>query len=467
MDYRSVLDRLPIAEGAYFDSFDESRKTKCLPDTRVDLLREISSWVHNLDSHAIFWLNGMAGTGKSTISRTVCQTLAAESHLGANFFFKRGEADRGGLKRFFTTLAADLVQRQPTFASRMKEVIDAEPGISGKSPQEQFEKLILGPLSNTAPAAGVINPIVIVVDALDECDRDEDIELIIWLFSRCSQLVCPKVKLFLTSRPELPLRLSFKKIKDGHQDLILHEVPADIIEKDISKYFESELSSIRDNYNLSAPEDLRLPDSWPGDDSMQTLVQMAVPLFIFASTTCLFIADRKYGDPQKQLQRVLFYSTTKGQGSRLDATYLPILDQQTAELSSKEKNEVIEEFRTIIGTIIILADPLSAAALSRILNTERSTISNRLEMLHSVLSIPFSPHAPIKLLHLSFRDFLLDSQNRGKTLLWIDERETHEKMVDRCLCLLDSLKADICGVKAPGTPKEDIASRDNCSPSCT
>ncbi|KAH6970500.1 hypothetical protein BKA56DRAFT_529716, partial [Ilyonectria sp. MPI-CAGE-AT-0026] len=92
IDQTTVLSRLPIAAGASFDSRAEEHNPTCLPNTRVDLLRQIHEWVNDPCAKAIFWLNGMAGTGKSTISRTVARDFASSGHLGASFFFKRGEA---------------------------------------------------------------------------------------------------------------------------------------------------------------------------------------------------------------------------------------------------------------------------------------------------------------------------------------------------------------------------------------
>lgn len=88
-----ILDRLPRAIGASFDSYAEEHNSKCLQNTRVDLIRKISEWADDPDAQTIFWLKGMAGTGKSTISRTMAQTFADTGRLGASFFFKRGEAD--------------------------------------------------------------------------------------------------------------------------------------------------------------------------------------------------------------------------------------------------------------------------------------------------------------------------------------------------------------------------------------
>lgn len=92
---KMVLDRLPTAAGAAHDSSDSWLQATCLENTRVDVLREISEWASDSDSNSttLRLLNDMAGTGKSTISRTVAQRLAEEGTLGGSFFFKKGETD--------------------------------------------------------------------------------------------------------------------------------------------------------------------------------------------------------------------------------------------------------------------------------------------------------------------------------------------------------------------------------------
>ena len=99
---------------------------------------------------------------------------------------------------------------------------------------------------------------------------------------------------------------------------------------------------------------------------------------------------------------------TRSQESKLDATYLRVLARQLVGLSAQEKDAVLKEFQTIVGSIVVLASPLSATSLARILDIDKGDIDNRLDLLHSVLSVPSSSDSPIRLLHLSFRDFLLD-----------------------------------------------------------
>ena len=128
-----VLAKLRTAEGAAFDCHADEHDPRCHPDTRVDLLHQIDDWAGDLDSECIFWLNGMAGTGKSTISRTVAHYFADKGELGASFFYKRGEGDRGHAALFFTTITAQLVLKLPSLAPHVRNAIEADPAISGKT----------------------------------------------------------------------------------------------------------------------------------------------------------------------------------------------------------------------------------------------------------------------------------------------------------------------------------------------
>ncbi|KAL3952753.1 hypothetical protein ACCO45_012696 [Purpureocillium lilacinum] len=92
LDQKTVLARLEneVVKDASYDSRAEEHNPTCLQDTRVELLQQIAEWAHDPGAEAVFWLNGMAGTGKSTISRTVAHAFAGAGHLGASFFFQKG-----------------------------------------------------------------------------------------------------------------------------------------------------------------------------------------------------------------------------------------------------------------------------------------------------------------------------------------------------------------------------------------
>ncbi|KAM0263521.1 hypothetical protein ACHAQJ_001140 [Trichoderma viride] len=452
-----VLSKLRVAEAATFDSSVDGEESYCLQGTRSEIIKEIQDWSIQQDGRSIFWLNGMAGTGKSTISRTIAQSLANEGVLGASFFFKRGEGDRGRTAFLFTTIAAQLVRRIPCLAPHIREVLEIDPSIHEKPLNDQFQKLILDPLKKSLgcwPSPSLL----IVIDALDECGFEENMRALIGIFSKAQYTYKPQLKFFLTSRPELPIRLGFEEIGGKYDNLLLAAVPAPTIGHDIETFMRCKLHAIKADYNMSVTEHRKIASNWPGEDVVQKLVAAAVPLFIIAATMCRFLSDRRLGGPHHQLSKLLEYQEIQTSG--LDMTYLPVLDRLVVGLSPSSREGVLSRFRYLIGSIITLARPLSIGSLSRLLGVSTDAIEDQLDLLHSVLGVPTDLDTPVRLLHLSFRDFLVDSEkkrNLVKYPFWVDEEEAHSRLFSQCLKLLSRvLKADICCLQSPGTLQSEI-----------
>ncbi|KAJ4072430.1 hypothetical protein NW761_014944, partial [Fusarium oxysporum] len=183
---------------------------------------------------------------------------------------------------------------------------------------------------------------------------------------------------------------------------------------------------------------------------------MVVPLFIFASTVCRFIGDWKCGNPNKQLQIVLRHMN-ENHGSKLGMTYSPALKQQLTDRTRREKEEIVKEFRLIVGSIVCLVSPLSTRALAVMLEVPLDTVADRLRMLHSVLSVPATHDLPVRLLHLSFRDYITDPGTKETNEFWVDEDLMHQDLAKQCLRIMcNSLGENICSVRSPGTRRSNI-----------
>ncbi|KAF4495055.1 Vegetative incompatibility HET-E-1 [Fusarium agapanthi] len=448
---RAVIDQLPYVSDAVWDSHAEEHNATCLENTRKDVLREIKEWTEDTTDQpkTVFWLNGMAGTGKSTISCTIARSLSEAGRLGASFFFKRGELNREKISKFVPTIACQLATNRSALESHIYKAILHDPTIASKAVRVQFERLILEPLSQGSTEIRDQKPITIVVDALDECESDADIYLIINLFSRTRDIKKPRTRVFVTSRPDLPVRLGFNDVQGTYQDLVLHEIPARLIEHDISKFLIHEADLIKRRWDSSVAEGRKLPANWPGNATIQLLAKRAAPLFIFAATVCRFIADRRHGSPDEQLQRFL-ESSAEDTPSRMELTYGPVLGQLLGSHCSKRKKEtIIHEVKRIVGTIINLAIPLSSSTLSRLIRIDQKTIDVRLDFLHSVLSIPPSSHAPIRMFHSSFRDYLMDPDVEGNPFQ-IDKKKSARDLVGDCFRAMEGLKTDVCHLGIPG-----------------
>ncbi|KAF5269000.1 hypothetical protein FOXYS1_92 [Fusarium oxysporum] len=454
---RMVFDRLRTAEGAAYDSHANEHEARCHPQTRVDLLTQIYKWAGDPDSECIYWLQGMAGTGKSTISRTVAHELSRKEVLGASFFFKRGEGDREKAARFFPTIVTQLVRRLPSLMPHIQDAIETDSHIGEMAVSKQFENLIRLPLTKIPSNPQNPSTVVIVIDALDECDQEKDIRAIVSLLPQVKQVPSVHLKFFVTSRPEIPVYVEFRRIREPYRDFILHLVDEHTIEHDITAFLRSKLAEIRNDYNIHPLGGQHLPESWPSPAEVYGLVKMAVPLFIFAATACQLIQKGKHGDPEENLNKIL-ERTSGTQSSKLNELYLFVLEQLLDD-TTDSREELLKRFQEIVGTIVILADPLSAACLARLLDKNEKRIRHMVGLLPSVLYMPSENSAPIKPLHLSFRDFLINRDKHKTDPFWVDEKETHKKLAIRCLQLLmndDCLKKDMCDLRTPGVARSDI-----------
>ncbi|KAK4907944.1 hypothetical protein LTR49_023093 [Elasticomyces elasticus] len=448
---KADLAKLLTAREATYDSSAEGGLPRCLPGTRTDLLREISKWTANPQGKRIFWLCGKAGVGKSTISRTVAQDLDEEGRLGASFFFKRGRADRSHANLFFPTIAKQLADKLPISDMRL---------------QLPLRMILCFPMQSGLSSKALPKDCFLVVDALDECEDMQQIETLLKLLKRIEDLMAARIRILVTSRPDPPLVAGFKDISnDLLEDVQLEEAQVESIKSDLNIFFEHELAQIRMNYPRRNPFG-SLPTGWVGQTEIDLLVDKSHPLFIVAFTLCKLLSSSN--KPQEDLRILLSQTHGHGLSAGLGAVYLPVLQQAFATASGQRTKDKMDMFRTIIGSLILLSDPLSATSLSNLLGTSIEDVGAFVPPLQSVLNVPESadgtpdPLCAIKLFHLSFRDFLVNpdlaKDDEGKKF-WIDEAQAHSQLAGHCLRLLSdaALNEDMCRVKALGTRRAAVS----------
>lgn len=168
----------------------------------------------------ILWLEGMAGTGKTSVSLTVASALearkpftdtlerASNAFLGASFFFSQGDTTRNNTFEFFRTIAWCLADVSPEFGKLVTDAIKDNPGIQTKVPLQQLQKVIVGPLKLLDKSTFVPLCLVVVIDALDECDKNDAQELLGMLF-HLQNLHQIQLRVLITSRPEEHIARSF------------------------------------------------------------------------------------------------------------------------------------------------------------------------------------------------------------------------------------------------------------------
>jgi hypothetical protein len=417
LDMDGLLKNLPYAADAPFNTAKWQHEPTCLPDTRVDLQQQIHDWMEGGDERTIFWLHGLAGTGKSTIARTIAHNCFQQGRLSASFFFSKGGGDISHAGKFFTTIAIQLSEESQYLKRCIYNAIKENKSVATQSYANQWRQLILGPLSKLDRGYRPFS-FVFVIDAMDECESDADIRLILQLLVEAQSLKKVRLRVFLTSRPEIPIRHGMYDIPQAkHQDFVLQDIAPATINHDISLFFEHSLRIIGRKWTLGA--------DWPGEVVLRQLVQYACGLFIWAATACRFIREGKRF-ARKRLD-IILKGNSSGvtvPGKQLDEIYLTVLKHSIAsEYSDEEKEEVYDMLKHTLGSIVVLLSPLSASSLSKLLHLPKEDINRTFEDLHAILDIPKDPTRPLRLHHPSFRDFLL---NRDRCVdFWVYEKKAH------------------------------------------
>ena len=404
----------------------------CLPGTRKSVLDGIMRWAQDPQDRHVFWLNGLAGTGKSTIAQTFCEMLAQKGILGASFFCSRYYLDRKELKNIFPTLAYQLACKYPPFRSRIIGIIKRDPSVARNSLISQLEELIAEPLSSSHISC------IIVVDALDECVDDQPVSAILSVLGRYLKHL-PSVKFFITGRPEPRIRTGFRLplLEPFTQTFLLHKVQLSSVGEDIRLYLRERLNAV-----AKRRSDFDLPNPWPRDEDLTVLTKKSSGLFIFASTLVRFI-ESEHHEPNERLQLIVTLpdSTVHEGRAGIDPLYTQVLMHAFSEVKG---NGVFENFRRVLGAVILSFNPLTRAQIAKILGISASLIMTTLRHLHSVLLVPQEDFKEIRVFHKSFPDFLQDRDRCSDPKFFIDSRLHHGDIALGCLALMKRLKPNPC-----------------------
>ena len=456
-EYQLLKTISQIGDAAY-DSYENQRHRPCLADTRVDLLQEITNWVTCNSPQYIFWLRGRAGTGKSTIALSMAQTLDRQKAIFASFFFKRGGGDLARSRMAISTIVYQLAMRLRLFGGFVCDALRDHPNLGDSaSLSQQYNKLLLRPLQQFRQRAPQSPALIVVLDALDECDDPEDVRLLLRLLGDSQNLVDLGFRVLATSRPETPIRLGFRDMKHiTYHELALHDVPRAIVDQDIQRFVTHELLQIQNERVM--------PGSWPGEDKIRIITTRADGLFIYAATVCRYVNGPRQVSPIIRLDLVCQGSATKHKSTDiLDETYLMVLDSSMRDdFSAQEAQEVNLRLQKVLGGVILLFENLSAEELARLLFPSVLAggvlVQDTLDSLHAIFDVPENLSKPIQMLHLSVRDFLVDKSRCPDVRFHINQQQMHLDLFSNCLNLMTgSLQQNICHLPGQGCLVDEVS----------
>jgi len=360
----------------------------------------------------LFWLCGSAGSGKSTIAYTIAQEW---NDSGASFFFSRARLSLRESRFVFQTIAFQLRIDHPILRAPISRALE-DPTILTANSETQLRKLILDPISQTQ--ADLPKRLVVVIDALDECDDDiiaYIVELLVTTLEKYDPSVRIRLRLLVTSRPEPHLLKFFTKLHTPSFDLSTVD-PADR-ENDIRIFLKDRLR----NMATSAPD-------WqkePKEEDIRLLAKISGGVFVAARIAVDYVA---FGEsPNSQLQKMHRVRHLSG----LDVVYRLVLDTIVQEES------VRDILRPIIGTVILSFTPLSRQALADLLHVEIVRLNNLLDTFRAVIHVREGDEVyPI---HASLRDFLTDQDRCTDSRIFIHPTQHHNIICDACFDCMESL----------------------------
>ena len=419
-----MLNTCPRARGAGYRHGD---RQGCLTGTREAILDGIESWTNDFNRSPVYWLNGLAGTGKSTIAQTTSERLFADGRLGASFFCSHDSKDRSNLHLIFPSLSFQLAYRYPDFRSILIPLLQSNPDIEYESLHGQMERLIVTPLKEKDIST------VIVIDALDECSDDKPQSAILSVMGQFVREI-PKVKFLITGRPEPRIQSGFrlKLLWPSTEIFVLHMVEHSIISADIQRFLRARLSELGQRFQLTG---------WPSNEHIDLLCKRVAGLFLYAVATIKFL-DHKICPPKQRLKMILTlpgYTTYEGEtqfkfGTTLNSLYTSIL--QMAFDFSGEDSELNSKVRSTIGTVVMLVYPLPPSAIAELIGLEAEQVIMILTSIQSLLILSEDPNCPVKPFHKSFPDFITDPSRCVNKRFFISPGTLHCELAMNCLKLM-------------------------------
>ena len=405
------------------------------------ILDEIADWINSDDTHRVLLLSGAAGTGKSAIAHTIAQQFNDLHRLGSSFCFLRGEAGRGPDK-LFPHMARDLADFDKRIKRALWGIVRDQTALRTTSQVAlQLEHFILKPLLKLT----LTGPLVIVIDALDECgDVPSRQGLLEILASKIADLPS-NVRILLTSRPEADIERLFKS--NAHIMLKkMQDISPQSTELDITTYIHNRLSG---------------PGYRGIDDARRSaLVSKCEGLFQWASVACTFIIGLGITGLEPLDRYNLLIEGKVQEMAGLDGLYTTVLSylfpiQRSAALDKS----IMDGFRFIMALVLTTFEPVSLESLNEMSRSiEDGVLSLKpvsiLGGMGSVLR-GVAEEEPIRPLHTSFRDFLLDPSRSGR--YHVDTSRTHRDLTLASLHMMEKqLVFNICHLESSYFLNKDI-----------
>ncbi|KAE9387010.1 hypothetical protein BT96DRAFT_497807 [Gymnopus androsaceus JB14] len=385
-------------------SFKFGHHSPCLEGTRTEILEMLMQWARSHHSRPIFWLSGIAGTGKSTIAQSFCESLEKDNLLGGSFFCSRESEDHRNVGRIIPTSAYDLAKQFKPYYDQIKVALEADTTLASQSIKRQLEYLLLHPLQNINLSDGYWY-FVLVIDALDECEDVDATQNVISILTAMPPAFYSHVHVFISCRPEYYIQQELERTSNKYL-FKLHDMQTEIVQKDIQLYLHRSLHDLHCQ-PISA-------------NDIVLLSEKAGKYFIYAFTQVQYL--KKAPGNVAFRSRMNDLLENKFVANSIDSLYNLLLTKAINGMQANEK----EDAKYFINFIMSLSDPLSQQALSELWKP------CDVNQFRSVLNVPESKEEPIHIFHASFPDYVLD-QRRCHLDFYCNPDKIHQILTLACV----------------------------------
>ncbi|CAE6369724.1 unnamed protein product [Rhizoctonia solani] len=427
----SRLAKMSSAMSGVYNSAEsrDLKRGRCTPGTRQAQIELLLKWAHRPEIGKTCWMNGMAGTGKTTIAYSVCDELDASCQLAASFFCSRTIPECRQVKHIIPSIAYQLARFSAPFRFALDKALEADPHAHTRALKIQYEKLIMGPL--VAVQECLPPTFIVVIDALDECESEDSVgEILDLLLS--TEYALP-IRYLVSSRPEKEIarRMADRVNTEGDPLLVLHELDSESVMNDVEVYMRDELQ------HIPLTEDQRI-----------AIFQRCGALFIYASTTCRYLKLACEMGTLDEAVDVIVKSAAipmeQGGQNVIDELYNTILVSAFQKCEMDLANKI--RMRDVLETVICAMEPMTLDVIGRLVGTGSAEQVNRLlKPLRSVLNVT-KKTGVVTTLHASFPDYMF-SRDRSKDF-YCERARRHAEITKSCLQLIESVEPrfNVCGL---------------------
>ena len=433
-----LLQKLKRAP-ASFESAKRSAKEGCFEGTRAGLLKQIDEWLASEKdtTKPVFWLQGIAGIGKSTVAHTVAKRCQEAGSLGGTFFFDRQDGECSDPFLVFTTLARQLADSDSAYSAAIAEAVRSG-GDTDKTVRAQMTDYLVKPLVCAGQGE---RRLVLVLDAFDECREVNKVGpgTLLQLCTELCAVVAKEsvtVRMLVTSRPLSETKDLQKAIDSQANRFVMQwDIEQQVAQEDIRRYLAYKLGELRPN--------------WPSEEVLEQLVLRAGNLFVYAQTVLDFVSEDGEDSCEERLD--VLQRTTADMllepYNQLDSLYVTVLEQVIPTGDSQQLASMSKLFRSVIGGMMLTSYQVPLDVLIRLVGVESQTIVVK-KMVKQLASVIVPPRGSIvggfHSWHASFSDFLLDRNRCRDDRFFVGQSIGHAELALHCLRQLKRLHFNMC-----------------------